>query len=227
MSACNSNGNLSKVASTVSFDTATGLATFSNLTISNIGMYLILISVQTVNSADYNFQCISTPVIVKSSSDVISTAAATSEPDMYLTFSGNYSSKSTDELKQFQAMIYNCILAKYGLLMQSSIVLYAGSIKAVISTTGTSTGYSNLVSDLNSSNFSLASDVTLQSAIISGTNFTFDKSSSSSSGGTTSSDTEKTNAVNFKKKLYSTLTGSLRLQYQILKTNQKFVRQCF
>ena len=211
MSACNSNGTLSKVASSVIFDTSSGLATFSNLAINKIGMYLILISVQTVNSADYNFQCISSPVIVKSNSDVISTAAPTSEPDIYLTFSGNYSSKSADDLKQFQAMIYNCILAKYGLLMQSSIVLYAGSIKAVISTIGDFTSYSNLISDLNNSNFSLASDVVLLSGIIGGMNYSFvsDYSFSSndstttisSNSSTSASEIEKSNAASFTKRI--------------------------
>ena len=83
------------------------------------------------------------------------------------------------------------------LVLGSSIILYSGSIKAVITTSGDTTGYSSLVSDLNSSNFSLSSDVVLQSGIIAGSNYTFAKSSSSSSGGSTSSEIEMTSAVKY------------------------------
>ena len=200
MSKCNSGGVLNKTTGSVTFDSATGLATFSNLAISSNGMYILLISVQTVSSSDYSFECISKPILVKSSSIQVLTSTST-EPDIYLTFSGNYSSKTAAELKQYEAMIYNCMLAKYGLVLGSSIVLYSGSIKAVITTSGTSTGYSTLVSDLNSSNFSLSSDVILQSGIIAGSNYTFARSSGSS-GGSSSAEIEMTNAVRFILKQY-------------------------
>ena len=72
-------------------------------------------------------------------------------------------------------MIYNCFLVKFGLLIQSSIQLYEGSVKAVLGTSGSASGYANLVSSLNSSNFSLASDVILQDAIINGKSYAFNK----------------------------------------------------
>ena len=195
LSRCNSNGTLSTTSSTVSFNTTTGIATFSNLTINLKGMYNILINVQTVNSNDYNFLCISKPVLVKGTSDSILTAS-TSEPDIYLKFSGNYNSQSLDMLKQFQAMIYNCFISKYGILIQRSISLYQGSVKAAIGTSGNSNSYSSLISTLNSSNFSLADDVVLQSATINGQSYTFTNLASTDSSSSSGSSFEQNKAVN-------------------------------
>ena len=194
LSRCNSNGTLSTTSSTVSFNTTTGIATFSNLTINLKGMYNLLINVQTVNSNDYNFLCISKPVLVKGTLDSILTAT-TSEPDIYLKFSGNYNIQSLDMLKQFQAMIYNCFLSKYGILIQRSISLYQGSVIAAIGTSGNSNSYSSLVSTLNNSNFSLADDVVLQSAIINGQNFTFNSYASSDSSPSSGSSIDQKTAV--------------------------------
>jgi len=184
LSKCNSNGTLSTNTSQVSFDTSSGIATFSNLTINLKGMYTIMVSVQTVGSNDYNFMCLSQPVLVKSTSDSILTATS-QQPDFYLTFSGNFTAQSSDNLKKFQAMLYNCMLSSYGILIQRQISLYAGSVKAAIGTSGQATAYSSLISSLNSSNFSLADDIVLQSAIVNGNtyNFTVLSASSSSSDG--------------------------------------------
>ena len=195
LSRCNSNGTLSTTSSTVSFNTTTGIATFSNLTINLKGMYNILINVQTVNSNDYNFLCISRPVLVKGSSELILTSSST-EPDLYLTFSGNYTSLSSDAVKKFEAMIYNCMLSSYGILIQRSISLYQGSVKAAIGTSGNSNSYSSLISTLNSSNFSLADDVVLQSATINGQSYTFTNLASTDSSSSSGSSFEQNKAVN-------------------------------
>ena len=195
LSKCNSNGTLSTTSSTVSFNTTTGIATFSNLTINLKGMYNILINVQTVNSNDYNFLCISRPVLVKGSSDLILTSSSI-EPDLYLTFSGNYTSLSSDAVKKFETMIYNCMLSSYGILIQRSISLYQGSVKAAIGTSGNSNSYSSLISTLNNSNFSLADDVVLQSATINGQSYTFTNLASTDSSSSSGSSFEQNKAVN-------------------------------
>jgi hypothetical protein len=200
MSKCNSNGTLSTSSSSVSFNTTTGIATFLNLTINQNGMYTIMISVQTLNSNDYNFVCISHPVLVKGPSDSILTATS-DEPDLLLTFSGNYLAQSSESLKKFKAMLYNCILSRYGILIQRSISLYAGSVKAAIGTSGQASAYSNLISDLNSSNFSLANDVILASAIINGQTYNFTNLAASSPSADSSSESLQ-NAVKY---LYSYL----------------------
>jgi len=196
LSRCNSNGTLSTSSSTVSFNTTTGIATFANLTIDFKGMYNILINVQTVNSNDYNFLCISKPVLVIGPSESVLTASS-SEPDLYLTFSGNFTSLTSDAVKKFETMIYNCMLSSYGILIQRSISLYQGSVKAAIGTSGTSNSYSNLLSTLNSSNFSLADDVVLQSATINGQSYTFTNLASTDSSSGSSSSFEQNKAVNF------------------------------
>ena len=185
LSKCNSNGSLSSSTSLVSFDTSTGKATFSNLAISKKGMYMLLINVQTANSNDYNFVCMSKPILVKGSSESILTQTS-SQPDMYLTFTGNYTSQTADTLKKFEAMIYNCFLSSYGILIQQSITLYQGSVRAVIGTSGDSSSYSSLISSLNSSNFSLASDVVLTDATINGQFYNFTNLASTSSDNTAS-----------------------------------------
>jgi len=172
LSKCNSNGTLSTTLTSVSFNTTTGIATFSNLTINLKGMYTIMINVKTLNSNDYSFSCISQPVLVKASKDSILTAT-TDEPDIYLTFTGNFTAQSTDSLKEYQAMLYNCMLGSYGILIQRQITLYAGSVKAAIGTSGSASAYASLANDLNSSNFSLADGVVLQSAIINGQTYNF------------------------------------------------------
>ena len=197
LSKCSSNGSLTSSTSTVTFDTTTGMATFSNLAISQKGMYMLLINVHTVSSNDYNFECISAPILVKSSSDSILNLEPLSEPDMYLTFTGNYSNQSPDTLKKFEAMIYNCFISSYGILIQLSITLYQGSIKAVIGTSGDSSSYANLVSSLNGSNFSLSSDVILTDATINGAFYNFTNLASDSSSGSSSSIDTK-NAVIFR-----------------------------
>ena len=134
---------------------------------------MLLINVQTTNTDKYNFACSSTPILIKAKTETVLTSTQDTEPNLYLTFSGNFSSLTSDSLKKFEAMIYNCLLVKYGLAIQSSIQLYQGSVKAVVDTSGSPSGYTSLISDLNSTNFTLASDVVLLSAIIDGKSFTF------------------------------------------------------
>jgi hypothetical protein len=208
LSKCNSNGSLSTSSLLVSFNATTGIATFSNLTISQKGMYTLLIDVKTVNSNDYNFLCMSTPVLVKGSSETILTGTSSTEPDIYLTFTGNYSSQSTDNIRKFQTMIYNCMLIKYGILLQRSISMYQGSVKAAIGTSGGVSSYSSLSADLNSSNFSLASDIVLVSAIINGQNYTYSNlaASDSSSGSSDVLDQKTAVIFEFIKQFFSVLS---------------------
>ena len=131
---------------------------------------MLLIDVKTTNTNKYNFACLSAPILVKATSESVLTSSQDTEPNMYLTFSGNFSSQSEDNLKKFATMIYNCLLIDFGLLAQTTMQLYAGSIKAVVDSSGSAASYANLVNSLsdNSTNFTLASGVTLQAATING-----------------------------------------------------------
>ena len=139
-------------------------------------MYLIFINVKTAGSNDYNFNCISTPVTVKGSAQALK-SAENDAPNMYLTFSGNFT-QHKDNLKHYESMLYNCIFVKHGLTMDRSITLYQGSIKAVFSSSGSTSSFTDLITSLT--NFTLASDVILLSGTILDQDYNFSRSDSSS-----------------------------------------------
>lgn len=176
MSKCHSNGTLTSSKNTVTFDSAKGTATFNDLVIDQKGMYLIFINVKTAGSNDYNFNCISTPVTVKGSAQALK-SAENDAPNMYLTFSGNFT-QHKDNLKHYESMLYNCIFVKHGLTMDRSITLYQGSIKAVFSSSGSTSSFTDLITSLT--NFTLASDVILLSGTILDQDYNFSRSDSSS-----------------------------------------------
>jgi hypothetical protein len=167
---------LTSSKNTVTFDSAKGTATFNDLLIDQKGMYLIFINVKTAGSNDYNFNCISTPVTVKGSAQALK-SAENDAPNMYLTFSGNFT-QHKGNLKHYESMLYNCIFVKHGLTMDRSITLYQGSIKAVFSSSGSRSSFRDLITTLN--NFTLATDVVLLSGTILNQDYNFSKSDSSS-----------------------------------------------
>ena len=199
MSSCNSKGALLSSASSVIFDTSTGIASFQSLKISQKGMYMLSIEVKTTNVNDYDFTCMSKPVLVKGTTETILTNDATIEPDMYLTFSGNYTSLSAQTLSTLQTMIYNCILINNGLLIQSAITLYQGSIIAALGTSGGASSYTSMVTALNSSNLTLGSGIVLQSAQINGKSYAFNTQANTNNNNqvaATAQSNDDTNAVN-------------------------------
>ena len=200
LSKCNSNGAINSNGSSVTFDTNAGIATFQNLAITQKGMYMLSIEVKTTNANDYDFTCMSTPILVKGASETILTNTVNIEPDMYLTFTGNFTTQTTQNLQSFQTMIYNCLLIKNGLLIQSAITLYQGSIIAALGTSGAASGYVNMVAYLNTSNLTLATGVELKSATINGKSYDFSSSSSSSDPSSTAQSNDDNNAVNLFKK---------------------------
>ena len=171
------------------------MASFNSLSVTQPGMYLLLVNVRTVGSNDYNFNCLSKPIIVKKSSDSI-TKDETIEPNIYFTFSGKFS-EHTAHLDRYESMLYNCFLVKRNLYMKRSMSLYAGSIKVNLAADGDPSSYSNLTTDLNG--FSLADGVVLQSATILGKEYTFSSDSASSdTAQQKAAQAEKQNAVSFK-----------------------------
>jgi hypothetical protein len=166
-------------------------------------MYLIVVDVRTVNTSQYNLNCISTPIVVKKSSQSLK-SAENDAPNIYLTFYGNFSGNK-QKLKHFESMLYNCILVKHELNLDRSITLYEGSIKAVMSSSGTAQSFANLVADL--ANFTLDTDVILVSGTILDQNYNFTSRDFSDSSPITISDSdnvatkaneiEKKNSVSF------------------------------
>ena len=146
---CESNGTLNNSTPNANFDPTTGLATFKHLSFDSIGMYILTAKVKTLNTNDYNFDCISSPIIIKKKTQTINLDDS-SAPNIYLTFSGNFT-KHQENILNYESMIYNCILVKHNLILERSISLYEGSIKAVLGTSGTTQDYNSLISSLNDS----------------------------------------------------------------------------
>jgi len=174
---CSSNATLTPA--TVNFNATSNAATFTNLLINQTGMYILSVNVRslTPNSTYTNIQCQTLPgIIVKQPGDSILGADSTSTPpDIELKFSSTraFSDYSSEELNEFTAIIYNCLLNRNNILMQRFIELSAGSIIASMSTSGSTSAYNSLISTINNGSFSLANGVPLASATVQDEPFNF------------------------------------------------------
>ena len=114
-------GALTLSNATVTFDTTTGLAVFSNLQISKAGMYVLAIRVYTTDNL-YSSQCYSNPIqIIKSSVQI--SYDSTTTPDYIIKFNGSYNSINPAEIK---ANVYN-YMSNYNLTI-GGISCYSGSV---------------------------------------------------------------------------------------------------
>lgn len=114
-------GSLVTSNATVTFDTSTGYAVFSNLAITKAGMYLLSIIVATSGN-EYSSQCYSNSIQIKEKTVAISYDSST-QPDYIIKFNGSYSSINPAEIK---ASVYN-YMASYGLKI-GGMSCYAGSV---------------------------------------------------------------------------------------------------
>ena len=139
------------------------------MAIDQTGMYIL-----DVYLNKNNIKCSLPSLIVKMTTDqILTTNTLSQEPNIVLTFEGVYSAYTNDQLNEFEAMIFNCMLRQNGLLIQRSIALYAGSIIASMCTSGTTQQYASLTNGLtNSGNFSL-NGISLSGAQIQGQTFSF------------------------------------------------------
>jgi hypothetical protein len=166
---CESNGTLTSLYQTATFDAAKGQATFKGLSIDHKGMYILIINVQTIGSSDYSFNCISTPILVKSSAQVLKSAEE-DKPNAYLTFTGNFTQHKKN-MSYYESMLYNCIFIKHDVIMDRSISLYQGSIKSLFSFSGNPSNFEALIQNL--ANFTLNDDVILLSGTLFDNDYNF------------------------------------------------------
>ncbi len=127
LSQCESSGKLRTSTSTnATFDSAQGKATFSNFYIDNAGMYIVAMNVRTKETNDYNFTCLSEPLIIKQSisTNQIDTSGA---PNMYFNFSGDFNSLTSDDIKQMKKQFYNCIIFQKNLVTSDTLQIYKGN----------------------------------------------------------------------------------------------------
>ena len=156
------------------FDMSSQTASFNRLRITQHGMYLLLVSVNTINSNEYSFTCVSKPILVKYSKLARLQRAPTHEPNIYLTFepkSTISSSLSQSNLKIYEATLYNCIIRQNALYLHTPIVFESENTRFALGASGTDESYSQLI--LGLSNFSLSDELVLQTALVNGQNFTF------------------------------------------------------
>jgi hypothetical protein len=165
---CRPNGSLANSFQTTNFNVNNGKATFSNILMDSPGMYLFHIKVKTIGLDDYDFDCLSKPVIVKrvSQNVQLSVNQDTSIPNFYFNFSGNYDALSSEQLEQYKSIFYNCIFLKYDLVMLRSLQIYKGSIILETYISGAYDNLNRLKNDLSQNGFSLTNGVDLRSAEI-------------------------------------------------------------
>lgn len=157
------NGTLVVTNASVTFDTSTGFAQFNNLKITKAGMYLISITVATLNN-EFNLQCYSNLIQIVKSISLLKTYSTDTEPDYTLKFNGNYNEINPDEIK---ASVYNYI-SNYGINI-AGINAYAGSVIVTFYSDDTSAG---LLNQLISSGLNVSSSLTFVSITSGGQTFT-------------------------------------------------------
>ncbi len=185
MSKCQAPGALkSSNSTTVSFDLKTGMARFSNFYINDTGMYVVLINVRTL-SGSQRLTCHSEPIVAKQAFNT-ETIDTSSQPNLKVNYSGDYSQLSNKELKQMKAIFYNCVIAPYSLVTTDTVYIYKGSVMISIyySSSTSATSQASLSAYFQSSSFlSLFPSLSLNSVTANGlTLVSYSYSSSSGSG---------------------------------------------
>lgn len=156
----------SNSATTAIFDGNLGTANFTNFYIDNSGMYLVSINVKAAQNSNYNFSCLSEPITVKKA--IVATNIDTSiAPNMLFNFSGDFTSLTSDKIKEMKNLFYNCLIHQKSLNTNDEIVIYKGSIMvATYLDTSSYASISDVISYLNNTNLTLGDGIMLRSAII-------------------------------------------------------------
>lgn len=163
------NGTLITSQAAVTFDTTTGYAVFNNLAITKSGMYLISIKVFTPNQ-EYNLNCYSNPITIRSSTVQAQTYDSSSTPDYSIKFDGNYSAINPNEII---ANVYNYINS-YGVNV-NGIKAYAGSVYVVFYSSDSNP---TLINTLIAQGINVSSALKFVSASVNGVTYTCSNCSS-------------------------------------------------
>lgn len=157
------NGTLVTKYATVTFDASTGYGIFSNLVITKHGMYLTTISVYTDNSNDFNFNCYSNPIQIRSADSQLVSYDSNSRPDYIIKFNGSYNSINPSEIK---ASVYNFMISN-GIKI-GGISCYSGSVYVAFYSSDTN---SNLINKLINNGLIISSSLSFVSATIGGVTY--------------------------------------------------------
>lgn len=190
-------GSLNTANTQAIFDTATGLAQFTNLKIDLAGMYVIRIQVNTLDN-DYNLQCLSNPIQIKKSTTLISYDSSL-QPDYMLKFNGDYNSIEPSDIK---ANVYNYFANNN--ITVGGISSYSGSVIVVFYSSDSNPV---VISSLASSGLTISPNLTFASITVGSTTYTCTNctvvvintntnSNNSNSGNTNSNTNSNSNTIN-------------------------------
>ena len=138
---------MSNSSTQVLFDSVRGLATITNLYINQTGMFMLYVSVQTVNSNAYNFDCYTNAITVTRTTMTIDSS---NEPNILFRFAGNLNAMSPMERERFTMEFYNTIIRPYNISLNNVISLVSGSIVAGASVDTAGTPAANVNAMANS-----------------------------------------------------------------------------
>ena len=166
------------------------MAHFSNFYINDTGMYIVLINVRTLSGSE-SLTCYSEPVVAKSAFTT-ATIDTSSQPNLNVNYSGDYSQLTANEKKQMKAIFYNCVVSPHALVTDDTVYIYKGSVMVSVyySTSITTTQQTALSTYFQSSTFlSLFPSLSLNSVSMDGyTVVSYSSKSDDSNSGTNNND---------------------------------------
>jgi hypothetical protein len=149
------------------FDLSYGMALFKNLYLTQSGMFMLRTNVKSLNTPEYDFNCMTRAIIVKPVWREISLLVNDVLPNFELVFNGDFDAYTIDQLEQFKAVVYNCFIERYNFSLFREFTVYKGSIRMNTGLVGTSEDMTSLATDLRTNGFSLDNDnINLTHAIL-------------------------------------------------------------
>lgn len=136
---------MSDNATVAGFDVANGVAILNNLYVTKSGSYMLLVTVKTVNTNDYNFQCYTKGILVTPPNTYMPMTGCNQEQNVKFTLKGVFSALSTVQVEILKAQIYNCFILPHNLVITCPMNAYSGSVVVT-----TQLSDSNSVSSVNS-----------------------------------------------------------------------------
>lgn len=137
------------------FDLSYGMALFKNLYLTQSGMFMLRTNVKSLNTPEYDFNCMTRAIIVKPVWREISLLVNDVLPNFELVFNGDFDAYTIDQLEQFKAVVYNCFIERYNFSLFREFTVYKGSIRMNTGLVGTSEDMTSLATDLSTNGFSL------------------------------------------------------------------------
>lgn len=150
-------------------------------------MYVLEAGIRS-NDSEYDLKCYSYAVMIREPNKTV-TVDDSFEPNVVIKFNKDFNTVVANrQIEHIKSQFYNCIIAKYGLELTSSISIYAGSVVASASISGGNANQITMLSqDILSGKLSFGmpyKSVSILDASVMGENAGGDVSSGGSNGTT-------------------------------------------